>query len=610
MKRFDDFQLDMLNECLWRNGVQISLPPKPFAVLRYLVEHPGRLITHDELLEALWPETYVQPQVLRTYVLELRKLLGDDAAQPRFIQTLPKRGYSFVASVEEVAGKSSVPQPADREPEVRRILGRAEELSALMALLDGLSTGQRRVVFVTGEAGIGKTAIVEAFCESLSSSHQMSVARGQCVDGFGAKEEYYPLMEALSELCASPDGERASRVLARIAPAWLSASGRMAEIQRPATVPSAQHRLPGDLCAALEELAAEKPLLLILEDLQWADPSTLHLVSALARRRGTAKLMALATYRPQDASTEQPLKELKQDLLMRKLCVEIRLRPLARTAIRELLRKELQQEELPLGLATFVHQHAEGNPLFAIAILEHLIAQRFLVREQSDGVHCWKQRAPFQEMEAGVPDGLAQMIELEISRLTPQEQRLLEAGSLMNVAFPAWMVAIALKEDVAETEEACDDLARRLYFVERGGQDELPDGTRTSFYVFAHGLYREVLYQRQSSTRRAHRHTRVAERLGQLFSGLEANVAREIAFHYEAAGSWQSAVTALRSAAQHAQQRKAHAEAANLLEHAFRLVDNLGEMERGAAQMEISNDLMLVRDASMNASASGLSRKA
>src|SRR5450755_175038 len=104
MKQFDTFELDTSNECLWRNGVQIALPPKPFAVLRYLVENPGRLVTHDELMEALWPETYVQPQVLRTYMLDLRKVLGDDAGQPRFIQTVPKRGYCFVAPVKDLPG--------------------------------------------------------------------------------------------------------------------------------------------------------------------------------------------------------------------------------------------------------------------------------------------------------------------------------------------------------------------------------------------------------------------------------------------------------------------------------------------------------------------------
>src|ERR1700722_16081276 len=102
MRQFAFFQLDTQNECLWHNGDRIPLTPKPFAVLRYLVENAQRLVTHDELLEALWPETYVQPQVLRTYILELRKLLGDDPACPRYIQTVPKRGYRFLFAVADV----------------------------------------------------------------------------------------------------------------------------------------------------------------------------------------------------------------------------------------------------------------------------------------------------------------------------------------------------------------------------------------------------------------------------------------------------------------------------------------------------------------------------
>jgi predicted ATPase/DNA-binding winged helix-turn-helix (wHTH) protein len=600
MKHFQSFGLDTSNGCLWRNGAQISLPPKPFAVLRYLVENPGRLITHDELLDALWPETYVQPQVLRTYMLELRKVLGDDAGQPRFIQTLPKRGYCFVAPVTDEAemNRGAAPGTMVRDGKARKIVGREGELARLKAQFEFAASGQRRAVFVTGETGIGKTALVDAFCMQVASSLPAGVARGQCVEGFGRKEEYYPVMEALGQLCASPDGERACRILAKIAPAWLTALGREPE---PAAItaarPTTHERMPGDLCAALEELALERPLVLIFEDLHWADDPTLHLLSALARRRAQVRLMLLATYKPQDVTTEHPLKRLKQDLLLRGLCAEIALAPLSMAAVKELMSRELTQEELPPALTSFVHQHSEGNPLFVIAILEHLIAQRFLVREGADHAARWEQRARLQELEASVPDGLAQMIELEIERLSPEEQRLLEAGSLISVAFPAWAVAAALEEDAAEIEEACDGLARRVYFVERAGQDELPDGTRSAFYVFAHGLYREVLYQRQVPARRAKRHIRVAERLGKLFAGREANVAREIALHHEAACNWQSAASALRTAARHAQQRQAYAEAAELLEHALRITENITEMERGTAVREILSELMIAREA-------------
>jgi DNA-binding winged helix-turn-helix (wHTH) protein/tetratricopeptide (TPR) repeat protein len=97
MASFPPFRLDLVNQCLWRGETRISLMPKPFAVLTYLVEHAGQLVTHEELLAAIWPDTYVQPEVLRRYILEIRRVLGDNAETPRFILTLPKRGYQFIA---------------------------------------------------------------------------------------------------------------------------------------------------------------------------------------------------------------------------------------------------------------------------------------------------------------------------------------------------------------------------------------------------------------------------------------------------------------------------------------------------------------------------------
>jgi predicted ATPase len=604
MKQFGEFGLDTLNECLQCSDKSIALPPKPFAVLRYLVEHPGRLITHDELMEALWPETYVQPQVLRTYMLELRKVLGDDAGQPRYIQTIPKRGYRFVASVMELTNRPDTASSATVGTTTTgaagaRIVNREAEMACLRAQFEMAAGGNRQVVFVTGEAGIGKTALVDAFYEQAGSSLAAKMARGQCVEGFGRKEEYYPVMEALGQLCASPEGEYACRILARMAPVWLASMGREVREQADPTQHATRERMPGDLCAALEELASEKPLVLIFEDLQWADDSTLHLISALARRRAPAKLLIIATYRPQDVSTEHPLRGLKRDLQMRRLCAEIALAPLAKTAIRELLTRELQQEELPPGLAGFVHRRSEGNPLFVIAILEHLIAQGFLMREETSGpfgkragsqAH-WVQTAAVEEMEAGVPDGLAQMIEQELACLSEQELRMLEAGSLISVAFPTWAVAAALEMDPAETEEACQELARRLHFVELAGQDELSDGTRSTFYAFAHGLYREVLWRKQTEARRAKRHIRIAQRLAELFPGREGNVAREMAMHYEAAGDWRHALSALRVAARHALERHALAEAAELLQRALRLTENLRESERESAARQLARDL-------------------
>lgn len=605
MKQFESFLLDTANGCLWRGGLQIPLPPKPFEVLRYMVENPGRLVTHDELLDALWPETYVQPQVLRTYVLELRKLLGDDAEHPRFIQTQPKRGYRFVAAVTDNGASGhpvAVAASAADAPQVR-IVGREKEMARLGEELEALKQGKRRVLFVSGETGIGKTALVDAFCSEAGSTGAVLVARGQCVEGLGSKEKYYPVMEALGHLCDSAGADAACRALARFAPAWLMRLDRQTKAIEWAAEPLSAHgRMPGDLCRALEELSSAKPLILAFEDLHWADNATLDLISALARRRAPAKLMVLATYVPRKATPEQPsecpIEWLKHDLLVHRFCAELVVRALPEAAIEDLLARELQQQALPPGLVEFVHNHSMGNPLFALAVLDHLIAQGCLVRSSHGAPGRWEAGLPLQQVDSVVPRGLSEMIEQEIARLKGEEQCVLEAGSLVPVAFSAWAVAAALERELAETEEICDALARRLHFLSRAGEDELPDGTRSAFYAFMHGLYREVLYQRQAAPRRAQRHVRIAEQLGRYFAGREADVIGEMARHYEAAGNWRRATEALRSAAHSATARHRHFQAAELLEGALRLAENLTPTERDAEMEAIRRELESAREAS------------
>ena len=590
MKRFAGFALDTSNQCVWQNGSQLALPPKPFAVLRYLVENPGRLITHDELLDALWPETYVQPQVLRTYVLELRKLLGDDARQPRFIQSLPKRGYCFVAPV--VDGNHSN-HSANAQEKSSEIVGRDKELASLHSLFQLALDGRRQIVFLCGDSGIGKTALVDSFCRGFDPSVPATIARGQCVQGVAHREEYYPVMEALAGLCASSEGEQTCAILSRLAPAWLAALGRQV-----ATAPT--QRGPGELCAALEEIAALRPLVLIFDDLHWADESTLGLISALARRRAPSRIMLVAAVNPQHPGTEHPLRVLKQDLSMRRQCAEIALEPLNRSAVRDLLTVALAQQTIPADLDSFVHRHSEGNPLFVLALVKHLTAQSLLVRRNLDGGQEWVLSSPVDKLEPAVPDELAQRVELEIQSLAPRDQTLLEAASLFTVAFPAWGVAAALDEPATVIEESFEALARRLIFICRAGHDELPDGSPSAFYVFAHGIYREVLYQRQAPARRAERHNRVAQRLAILFAGREEHVAREMATHFEAAGSWLPAIRALQSAAQFAIGRQSYPVVAELLQDGLRIAQNLPARDRAMIDAELREELATASEASAN----------
>jgi predicted ATPase len=570
MKRFGCFQLDAANECLWCEEKQMPLAPKPFAVLRYLVENPQRLVTHDELLDALWPETYVQPQVLRTYVLELRKLLGDDPDEPQFIQTVPKRGYRFVSKVTIVRQDS----PESDNPNAPRIVGRDAELEKLNGDLDHATRGNRKLIFLTGDAGSGKTALIDAFCARSCSEDGARMARGQSVEGFGGKEPFYPVREALGQLT---EHDKTKELLARQLPGWFG-KNHDGSTKIPAL---------GEICEVVEVLAQSEPLLLVLEDLHWADASTLDLISALARRRGNQRLMVIASYRPAEVDGQHPLAGLKEDLSTRRLCCEIFLGPLNRQAISDYLLQQLNTNSLPGGLASFVHQHSEGNPLFMTATFEHLRSQNLLLAKAGK----WHLAIPLAEIELGIPDGLLGMIDLQLGRLSESERRLLEAGSIVGTIFPAWAAAAALKADVLDVEDEYASLARRTRLLNAAGQDELPDGTRSSFYVFAHGLFREALYARQPAARRAERHRRVAERLKTLFAGSEASIASELAQHYEAAGSWKEAIEALRLAADTAATRDADHAAHELLRRALDLSENLRPDERTTTERNLINQM-------------------
>ena len=579
MKQFGCFQLDTRNECLWQNGSRVGLTPKPFAVLRYLVENPQRLVTHDELLDKLWPETYVQPQVLRTYVQELRKLLGDSVESPRFIRTVPGRGYWFLAQVEDGnahAAETPVPRPG-------RIVGRRQESEQLGALLRHAMKGDRQLIFITGETGIGKTALIDLFCRQRCSEDQVHVARGQCVEGFAGKEAYYPVIEALGQLCSHQEGRKYVQLMQQKAPSWYAQLAAL-HGDGPVTVATpVRERMLNEICDAIEAMSSEKTLVFAFEDLHWADLSTLDLISALARRRQTARLFLLATYRPAEVSSGQhPLKRLKQDLVTHKLCADVPLRPLERDAVREYLVQELNQETLPKGLPSFVHQHSEGNPLFMIAMLEHLVAKGFL-RQQAG---LWQLQPALSEIDMGVPTALSEMIEMQIDRLEAADQRLLEAASLIGVIFPAWAAAAALDGDLEDIEDQYEKLARRLHFLHPAGYDELPDGTQSASYMFTHGLYREVLRARQSPARRAKRHLRVAEKLEQLFAQRELDVSSELAMHFEAAAEWVRAAQALCTAAGTAVRRGARDESVKLTERALQLLQNLSEPDRAAAERE------------------------
>jgi predicted ATPase/DNA-binding winged helix-turn-helix (wHTH) protein len=584
MREFPPFRLDIANQCLWRRtdagaDERTRLTPKAFAVLRYLVERAGRLVTQDELLNALWPDTFVQPEVLKSHVLEIRHALGDDAKNPQFLETLPRRGYQFIAPVRD---PSTLIELAVELPS-RKLVGRSTQIGELRNCWQRTLGSQREIVFITGEPGIGKTSLVDEFLRQAATDRtSMRIARGQCVEGYGGKEAYYPILEALGQLCQGSQGESVVQILATHAPTWL--------VQFPALVNSRQRdmlqreirgatheRMLREIGEALEIISTEKPSLLVLEDMQWVDLSTVDLISALARRRAPSKLMLIGTYRPVDVTlVGHPLKAVKQDLLVHRLCREIALEPLGEAEVAEYLAIESAGLAAPEGLAGLIYRHTEGNPLFIVATLDHMRDRGLIALENGT----WQIKVPLERIDLEAPESLRQMIELQIERLSEEEQRALEVGSVTGALFTTEVHAAAANTDVESFENLCQGLSRRHQIVRSADSQEFPDGTTSTRYEFVHALYREVLYHRLSPGRRAKIHLQVGERLEARYTPRLGEAAPELAQHFEQGGDRLRAIRYLQLAADTAGRRFEPRQAADILEHALKLVKNLPEGER------------------------------
>ena len=214
--RFGAFVLDAAEGRLVRGAEVLPLRRRSFAVLHYLALRPGRLVTKAELFAAVWPDVTVSEIVLAVCISELRKALDDSAKIPRFIETVHGRGYRFIG---EVGGERAPDGATPTSVATLPIVGRDAELARLGHHLDLALAGQRQIVFVTGDAGIGKTTVVEAFLDGMAVKGPFWIARGQCVE----------LASLLGHPFGIEHGEITERVGERFADARLLGEGFHAE---------------------------------------------------------------------------------------------------------------------------------------------------------------------------------------------------------------------------------------------------------------------------------------------------------------------------------------------------------------------------------------------
>jgi DNA-binding winged helix-turn-helix (wHTH) protein len=346
---FGEWSLDTQRAELSRAGDVRRLRRKVCQVLAYLLAQADRVVSKQELCEQVWPQQFISDTALESTIKAVRQALGDNGRDQHLIQTVYGQGYCCVAAVTtgapppRVAARGSTPPPGNALPGpaagVTPVVGREAELAQLFRWWRRAQAGERYLVFVTGEPGIGKTTLVDAFLGRLADEATPDMARGQCVEQFGAGEPYRPVLEALSRLGRGPRGPEVVAVLEAQAPTWLA---QLPGLVAPAALEAVHRRLAGatrarmlrELAEALEALTAQQPLVLVLEDLHWSDPSTLDLLAVVARRREPARLLLLSTARPPEGrSRGHPLAAVLHELQRHGHSVELPVPGLTEAAI-------------------------------------------------------------------------------------------------------------------------------------------------------------------------------------------------------------------------------------------------------------------------------------
>ena len=427
----------------------------------------------------------------------------------------------------------------------RPTVGRDQERAALREGFESAAAGRGLLLCVTGETGIGKTTLVEDFLSELASAGRVhGSARGRCSERLAGAEAYLPILEALDSLVRGAAGEAAARAMRLLAPSWYAqvapatvgdTVGGSAAPHRAAT----QEQLKRELVAFLEELSRSRPLVVFLDDVHWADASTVDLLAYLGARCAGLRLLVLLTYRPTELLLGQhPFVPVQLELQRYGVCREVPLGFLGRAEVESYLSLAFPGHRLPAEFAAVIHAKTEGSPLFLVDLLRYL-RDRGVIAEGPRG---WGLAKAVPDFQHELPESVRSLIRKKLDQLGEVDRRLLSAASVQGYEFDSGVVARVLGMEAAEVEERLDVLDRVHALVRLRREQEFPDGTLVLRYQFLHVLYQNALYAALQPTRRACYSAAVAQALLDHYGEQSAAIASELALLLETARDWGRAV--------------------------------------------------------------------
>jgi tetratricopeptide (TPR) repeat protein len=487
------------------------------------------------------------------------------------------------------------PSPGAREP----FVGRRQELERLDALLEGADAGEGGVALLTGEAGIGKSFLVSEWLRRVRG-RELAVAalcRGRCVEQYGTAEAYLPFLDGLGTLLVGPARDFTAGLLRTYAPTWclqlpaMASSPELQESLRRQTIGATKERMLREMGDVIEAASASGLFIGLLEDIQWADPSSIDLVRHLVNRIARQRMLLLFTCRPEVVGArDHPLRDFFRELRVHARCHEIPVGPLSRNDVGAYVDARFPGHRFPEQLAADIHAKTEGHPLFVSSLAQFLL-ERGWVKTDS-GSWTLDDRLLAGAFEA--PESTRGMVRRKVEALSEQDLAALEYAAVIGREFHSTLLARVLGADELELEERLSRLDRRHRLVDTLGELELSDGSLTTRYRFANALYRDVVYDEMLSRKRVLMHRRVGEELARLH-GSDRRLAGVLGLHFEKGRELASAVRYLGLAGDNAAQLCSNDEGTDYYTRALSLVEKLPAGDQPVAALRLHQKLAQLR---------------
>lgn len=557
---FGDCELSEELFRLKRAGRVVKLEPKVFHVFRFLIANRERVVPKAEILDHVWPREAISESVLPRSIALIRRAVGDSRAKPKVIETVHGHGYRFVAALESPgAPERPVGRSADADSthEESDFVGRESVLARIDEALEAAISGRGRIVVLVGEPGIGKTRTALRALEWIEG--RADVHLGACFEGEGAPS-YWPFVQIFRSILDAIDDDRLAEIVrdgdSDLVPLVPELAVRLPKLaaSEPLGGEQARFRLFDSVSGFLKRTAKRRPLVLVLEDLHWADRDSLRLMSFLASTLRDAGVSIVATHREVGARQEHPLGDLIRDLARAPHCERVVLRGLEPEQV-GLLVDRTAGREVESGVKRVIVEMTEGNPFF-VRELALLLAEDRAVEVDERGT-----------LALELPRGIRDAVGLRLASLSPACHDLLRRASVLGREFNG-RILLDLGEESHESqlELLGEALASGL----------LEEHSTAGIYVFSHALVRQALYDELGLPQRVIAHRNTAAAIERIHGEDSPEHLSELAYHlFESAvagNALRSVEVSLRAADQ-ARRKCAYDEAVRHLERANEAFD-------------------------------------